>query len=197
VARHGLAKLGMGDVSEASGLSRATIYRYFRSLEEILARVAQREGDRFQERVWQAVAEAPAPDRIHIALHLATREARDNPILRRVLDTDPAFVLRSLRERLPVIKKMIREPFAPLLDQTAPVRKGVATVDQLVDWLTRLMISAYLFPDPEPERMGHDLTAVYRVLTQRESPRETRPAGRLRGEQRHVGKERRERRTGS
>jgi hypothetical protein len=34
----------------------------------------------------------------------------------------------------------------------------------MVDWLTRVMISAVLLPDPEPERMARGLTAVYRLL---------------------------------
>ena len=53
---------------------------------------------------------------------------------------------------------------APLLAQTEPVQEGLATTEQLVDWLTRVMISAVLFPDPDPDRMAHGLTAVYRLL---------------------------------
>jgi hypothetical protein len=35
----------------------------------------------------------------------------------------------------------------------------------MVDWMTRVMISAVLFPDPDPERMATSLTAVYGLLT--------------------------------
>jgi len=35
----------------------------------------------------------------------------------------------------------------------------------MTDWLTRILVSVYLFPDPEPERMARQLGAVYRVLT--------------------------------
>jgi len=63
---------------------------------------------------------------------------------------------------------------APLLQDTRPVRGGVATSEQLVDWLTRMMISAVLFPDPDPERMARSLTAVYRLLTA--GPEHARPA---------------------
>jgi hypothetical protein len=54
---------------------------------------------------------------------------------------------------------------APLLGATQPVRRGVATTEQLVDWLTRMMISTYLFPDPDPAAMTRGLAAVYRMLT--------------------------------
>ena len=66
----------------------------------------------------------------------------------------------------------------PLLGETRPVRDGVASPEQLVDWLTRLMISAVLFPDPNPDRMAHDLTAVYRLLTEPLPSRRRPVAGR-------------------
>jgi hypothetical protein len=37
--------------------------------------------------------------------------------------------------------------------------------EQLADWLSRFMISAVLFPDPNPDEMARRLTAVYRLLT--------------------------------
>ena len=40
IARHGLAKLGMSDVSVSAGVSRGTLYRYFPSREELLRDLA-------------------------------------------------------------------------------------------------------------------------------------------------------------
>jgi len=166
IARHGLAKLSMGDVSESASLSRGTVYRYFSNRDELLTVLAHREGARFQETMRQALVETPeGAEQIQVALQYAARHAREHPLLRRIVETDPAFVLRAIRERLPAIKEMMRDSLGVLLGETELVGKGVATSDQLLDWMTRLMISAFLFPDPDPDRMARDLTAVYRVLT--------------------------------
>jgi len=156
----------MGDVSESASLSRGTVYRYFSNRDELLAVLAYREGVRFQETMRQALIDTPdGADQIQVALQYAARHAREHPLLRRIVETDPAFVLRAIRERLPAIKEMMQDSLGVLLGQTELVGKGVATSDQLLDWMTRLMISAFLFPDPDPDRMARDLTAVYRVLT--------------------------------
>ena len=42
VARHGLAKLDMSDVSAISGVSRGTLYRYFPNRDALLAEYAAR-----------------------------------------------------------------------------------------------------------------------------------------------------------
>jgi AcrR family transcriptional regulator len=166
VARHGLVKLGMGDVSQNAAVSRGTLYRYFPNRGELLRTLAAREGRLFQQRVLEAIKRTPAgPERIGVALEHAIQHAREHPVLQRILETDPAFVLRSLREQLPAVRAALHRLLAPLLRQTRPVRDGVVTADQLVDWLTRVMISAFLFPDPEPQAMTRGLIAVYRLLT--------------------------------
>ena len=43
-------------------------------------------------------------------------------------------------------------------------RRGAASPEQLVDWLTRMMISAVLLPDPDPDGMARSLTAVFALL---------------------------------
>jgi hypothetical protein len=76
----------------------------------------------------------------------------------------------------------------PLLADIRPVRDGAATPEQLVDWLTRMMISAVLFPAADPEGMARSLTAVYRLLT---APTRPRPMRRRNPARRTAKKERR------
>jgi AcrR family transcriptional regulator len=165
IARHGLAKLGMADVCESAGVSRGTLYRYFTSREELLESLAQYENRRFRRRVSEALLDAPAgQDRIRVVLEHVTGYVREHPAIQRIVETEPAFVLRYLREHFPFLRETSGAILGPLLERTQPVRAGAATTDQLVDWLTRLMISAVLFPDPDPEAMARGLTAVYRLL---------------------------------
>src|SRR5512147_2991652 len=78
IARHGLSKLGMSDVSLSAGVSRGTLYRYFPNREELLQSLAAFEGQRFQERVAAALREvAGDSSRLEVALQLVTRYVRE------------------------------------------------------------------------------------------------------------------------
>lgn len=166
VTLHGLAKLDMGDVSRTSGLSRGTVYRYFPNRDALLRQLAHREGTRFRQRLLDAMEQAPAgPERILIALEHATRHVHEHRMLQRILETDPALVLRELRAQFAGIKGELRPALAPMLEKLEPVRRGAAGVDDLIDWMTRLMLSAYLLPAAHPDEMAGKLTAVFRALT--------------------------------
>lgn len=166
IGRHGLMKLGMSDVCLSAGVSRGTLYRYFQSREELLDALAVHETKRFQRVVTEAVKRIPpGDDRIEVALQHVTRYAGEHAAIRRILETEPGFVLSYLRENFPVLRGMTKAMLGPLLRQTTPVRSGLVDAEQLADWLSRFMISAVLFPDPNPDEMARRLTAVYRLLT--------------------------------
>lgn len=176
IARHGLGKLGMGDVSSSAAVSRGTLYRYFSNRDELLANLAEREGGRFQERMIHALAEAPTgADKVRLALQYAARFAGEHPVLRRILETDPAYAVTAIRDQFTTIRQMIGEPLAPLFGETDLVRRGTVQTDQLVDWMTRMMISFFLFPDPDPDRMARDLTAVFSALVGTSKPKARAP----------------------
>jgi AcrR family transcriptional regulator len=171
IVRHGLMKLGMSDVCLSAGVSRGTLYRYFQSREELLDALAQYETERFRQVVAEAVKKTPPGDeRIEMALKHVTRYVGEHPAIRRIMETEPAFVLTYLREHFPVLREMTKTILGPLLRQTTPVRARVVNAEQLADWLNRFMISAVLFPDPDPDEMARRLTAVYRLLTVAQAP---------------------------
>jgi AcrR family transcriptional regulator len=166
IARHGLSKLGMRDVSDHAGVSRGTLYRYFPGREELLQSLAAFEGARFQQRVAEALRDVPPGEaRLRLAVQHAARYVNEHPAIQRLIENEPAFVLRYLREQFPALCAATGTFLVPLLADTRPVRQGVASARQLVDWLTRMMISAVLFPDPDPDGMARSLTAVYGLLT--------------------------------
>lgn len=180
IARHGIAKLGMSDVSEQAGVSRGTLYRYFPSREELLQSLAAAESERFQRRVGDALRSAPpGGERLLVVLQHVARYVNEHPAIPRLIETEPAFVLRYVREQFPALCAATKSFLAPLLAGTRPVRQGVATADQLIEWLTRMMISAVLFPASDPEGMARGLSAVYGLLSappQTPARRRTAPA---------------------
>lgn len=165
IATHGLRKLGMSDVSQHAGVSRGTLYRYFPGREELLESLAACESERFQQRIAEALrATPPGAARLRIALQHVTNYVNEHPAVQRLIEHEPAFILRYLRQQFPALRTATATVLAPLLEGTRPVRGHVATTGQLIDWLTRVMISAVLFPDPDPDGMARGLTAVYGLL---------------------------------
>jgi AcrR family transcriptional regulator len=176
IARHGLTKLGMSDVSVHAGVSRGTLYRYFPTRDELLRDLVEFERARFQHRIAEAVRAAPPGGaRLEVALQHVARYLDEHPAIRRLIEHEPAFVLRYVRAEFPRLCAAAATLLSPLLADLRPVRAGVATPDQLVDWLTRMMITAVLFPDPDPAHMARSLTAVYELLTAPARPRRRQP----------------------
>lgn len=156
----------MSQVSARAGASRATLYRHFPSLDALLTAVSRREADRFEQRVFDAMARVPEGEaRLQVAFDYAAELARSHPALQRLPETDPALVLASLRSRYPEIRASLSRLFGPLLARTEIVVAGVATSEQLVDWMTRLLISTYLFPDPRLDDTAAGLRGIFRLIS--------------------------------
>jgi AcrR family transcriptional regulator len=164
VEQRGLSKLGMSEVSRCAGVSRATLYRYFPTRERLLDAVAVEEGERFFETVLRALREAEGEDRIEVMLQLATRHVREHRALQRLLETEQAFLLDALREQYPRIRDAMGQVLAPLFEELVPVREGIVTADELVDWTTRLMISTFLVPSGDLDKVATGLMSVFRML---------------------------------
>ncbi len=165
VARHGLSKLGMGDVSRSAGVSRATLYRYFPTRERLLDDLTTHEAQRFLEQVLEALRAAPTAERrFGVVVEFATKHVREHHALQRLLETEPALVFESLRAQFASIRRRLGTLLFPASDRSASFQRGPITRDLLIDWMTRFLISTYLFPDPRPENTARALTAMYTAL---------------------------------
>lgn len=164
VARHGLARLAMRDVGECAGVARGTVYRHFPNREALLEEMARREAERFMARWRETLEAAPPGERLQVAFAWPARFAREHPLLQRLVETDPDFVLRSVRENYPAVKDIIARLLGPVIAESTLARRGGVPLDQLVDWTARVLISAFLVPEEEPESMARGLAAVHRTL---------------------------------
>src|SRR5262249_45844427 len=159
-------KLDMQDVSVTSGVSRGTLYRYFPTRESLLREVAKREGLRFKEQMLAAIAAAPpGAGRVVGALDYATRHLQEHRALQRLLDTDPALVLRQLRRQFTQIATEFHPVLVPLLGELGLVRRGVVSAQLLADWMLRILISIYLLPPEDAEATSRGMAAVYERLS--------------------------------
>ena len=165
VARHGLGKLSMRDVSAYARVSRATAYRYFPDTDSLLRALGRREASRFERQVWEALEKAPAGrPRLRVVLDFVDRLGREHPLIQRLPETDPGTVLTALRERFPELRDTLARLLGPILADTDLVRSGTVSVERLAGWATRMLISFFLFPEPRSEPMSGDLAAVYELL---------------------------------
>src|SRR5919199_1552499 len=98
VARYGIAKTTVEDVARQSGLSRATLYRYFPGgKDELVNQTIAWEAARFFERLAIAVADAPDLGTLLVdAVMFAHRAFEEHAVLQKILETEPELLLPQL-----------------------------------------------------------------------------------------------------
>lgn len=165
VARHGLKKLGMSDVSDAAGVSRGTLYRYFPGKDELLEGLVVHEQGKFMQGLFESLAGVEdGEDRLMAVMEYVVNQLHTHDALQRLRQSEPEFVLETIREQFPAIKGGIEALLGPVLADTAPVKLGLVRSEQLTDWLVRMLASMFLIPDSDPDEMVRGLQSMYRLL---------------------------------
>lgn len=141
VARYGLAKTTIEDVARVSGLSRATVYRYFPGGRDELEReVVAWEVRRFFVELAGAVAQTSGLEAVLVeGLMYAHRAVVGHEVLQKVLDTEPDLLLPLLSVETNRISPLIADFLVPYL-QRSPLRAGLDPA-RAADYLARLMLS--------------------------------------------------------
>lgn len=166
VARHGLKKLGMNDVSDAAGVSRGTLYRYFPGKDDLMSALVVREKERFQRGLFETLlGVSDTEGRLLAVIEFAVRELHTHAALQRLRLSEAGLVLQTIREQYATIRSEVGLLIEPALAQTSPVALGLIRADQLSDWLMRMLVSMFLIPEPDPDEMVRGFQALYRVLT--------------------------------
>lgn len=170
IATHGLADLAMRDVGTASGVARGTVYRHFASREALLAELGTRESGRFIDRWRRELAGIPTgPERLRAAVEYPARFASEHPVLARLVESDPDYVLRAVREHYPAIRATLQQLVGPILGEMAMVKDGVLPQAQAVEWFVRVMLSTFLIPSEDPAALGRNASAMLEALKGRET----------------------------
>jgi len=144
--QYGVAKVTIDDVVEASGVSRATIYRLFPGGRDVLFEALRvRELNEFFDVLAAATGDASTLDDLVVQLVVtATVELRADQHLALMLASEPGDVLSQLTLRgLPRIIRVATVYLVPLLrpylDRSA--------AEPFIDLLVRLTISHFLAPN--------------------------------------------------
>jgi AcrR family transcriptional regulator len=164
--RFGLAKTTMEDVAQAAGVSRATLYRQFKSHDDLLVGVVVREAERL-------AAEAE----VHIqrfddvgswiveGMLLCLREIPRRPLLAMLFAPEEVGVASRLvlsSERLLAIGADFLRPMFALAGERRLLREGVR-IEALMEWVLRILMS-YLTVPSHLARTDSDLRQLLRAM---------------------------------
>lgn len=93
----GIRRTSMNEIARRSGVSPATLYRWYGSKDELVAAVAIRETREFLARLEDQIdREAPAEEQLAEVTVLVAHRLRDQPLLRRLIETEPGSILPRL-----------------------------------------------------------------------------------------------------
>ncbi len=93
----GIRRTSVNEIARRSGISPATLYRWYGSKDGIVAAVALRETRRFLAEVEALVDAADTPeDQLAEVTVVVARRLREQPLLRRLIETEPDDILPRL-----------------------------------------------------------------------------------------------------
>lgn len=179
MGRVGMRRLTMSDVSERSGVSRGTLYRYFPSKEDLLAVLAEYERDRFSDGLRTALAAVPDDELgLGTVVEYILGYLRRHPALTLLIETEPAFVLGFLRHQLPVFHQITEELLDPVMRKAVPVQEGWTSVAELNELLLRVVLSVFLVPGETSQEVVGTLEGALESLVRLAEGKKRQPAGR-------------------
>jgi AcrR family transcriptional regulator len=164
--RFGLRKFSMSDVSDEAGVSRGTLYRYFKSKDQVLEAVGEYVEGSLRATLTEAVTASPEPEkRLEIVLQALLDYGRAHAELVRIVEAEPSAVLRLLSREFPALLGAVADALGPVLSEAQPVRDGTLTKRQLAEMFTRLVLSVYLVPSPGSDQLAKRVAALWKSMT--------------------------------
>jgi AcrR family transcriptional regulator len=159
LARRGDGRISLSDVAETAGVARMTLYRHYRSKDELLRALARHEQRRFDERLADALtSERSAAGRVDAVLHaIVTFQAERTS--RAVVEAEPRFTIERMARALPVQRATLERLIGDALAQAPAVRAGRATPGDLAELILRVAMSHFLLPHRDADELLRVLQA--------------------------------------
>jgi AcrR family transcriptional regulator len=126
-ARGGYPGTSMNQVAQACGLSKATLYHYYRDKYELLVSIAEEHVTRLQGIVGAAIAEEDGPDgQLRALIRRLVEEYANAQNAHRVLTEDVKFLADEDRERILGKEREVVAAFARVVQALRPDLKEAA-----------------------------------------------------------------------
>lgn len=166
-AERGLRRTAMGDVADAAGIAKATLYNHFRTRDSVWSALAARELERLDAACRAALADGgPAA-----ALTAAARGAGEHPVVRRLRSEEPALLAAASMASGAPFWDDARTRLAALLRQPAA---GVEVAVVLRWVVSHALVEAA----PGEAQASASLLAQALAAQARDSPSAVAPSGR-------------------
>jgi AcrR family transcriptional regulator len=160
VGRRGVKRLGMQEVSEAAGVSRATLYRYFPSKDHLMDAVAVFDERTFTDGLAASLAGVEDPsDRIRTFVAFAFDYIRTHPA-RALFASEPEFVLGYLLVHLPKLHRAFLAQLGDAVDAAPAVASGSLSREQLTDVVVRLFASSFIIPEQDDRALVQSVNGI-------------------------------------
>ena len=144
-AKRDAAAVGMNEIAQAAGCSRATLYRYFENREALYTAYVHRESYRLYREMTEQINSVVGPrERLVEGVMASLRNVRESPALASWFATTQRPIGGEIAEQSDVIKALTEAFVVSLAPDNPP-----AMVAHRARWLVRVMTSLLVFP-------GHD-----------------------------------------
>ena len=170
IGRRGVRRLAMREIADAAGVSRGTLYRYFPSLEHVLAAAAAFDGQRFTDGLEAALAVEREPEqRISAFMSYAFEFIRTHPC-RPLFESEPGFVMSYLLENLPALRVELVRRLGEAFDAVPAVAAGTLGKDELADVIARLFASSWIIPETDDASLVHAVNRILQISSEETTP---------------------------
>jgi TetR/AcrR family transcriptional regulator, repressor for uid operon len=149
LCRHGYGKLNLSDVAAQAGISRPTLYKFFRSKDDLLSAFSQFELHLLRQDLDRAIGDHTGRNRVDALLQFLV-DFYSSYQMRGLIEIEPGLVLNQMATSLPILVGLV-----------APVLAGEVVDPQVVaQALVRLSVCHYLIPGYDDDRMLDQLRAA-------------------------------------
>ena len=164
-ARRGYPGTSMNQVAEACGLSKATLYHYYRDKYDLLVSIAEEHVTRLQAIVGEALAEESAPaGQLRVLIRRLVEEYANAQDAHRVLTEDVKFLDAADRERILAKEREVVAAFARVVAALRPDLQEAALSKPLTMLLFGMVNWLFTWMKPEGPLAYDDMAPVVSEL---------------------------------
>ena len=148
-ARYGIRRVSVQDVAKELGVNRTTVYRQVGNIENQALLLAARDSHRLLSSLPRRITFPVGPHTVVDVLATLVREARDHPVMAKMLADERDLIGSFVARDVPVLLDRATAAFAPVV-KLAVSSGNLARRDPdiLAQWLVRLAASLILVEPP-------------------------------------------------
>ena len=169
IGRRGVRRLAMQEISEAAGVSRATLYRYFPSKEDVLAAAVDFDEQRFRVGLDDVLAAAADPQERIAAFRSYSFSFIRSHSARSLFESEPGYVLGYLLDHLPSLREELLVRLGDDLGAVPAVAAGDLDREQLADLIVRLFAASWIVPESDDASLVKSVNRILHI-----APEDTR-----------------------